>query len=90
MQEDQEICTGCKMCAEICPNGSISIATEENDGFVEIIRFEVRHDTCVQCGLCVEICPTHALVFTTETLSSTREKSDLVFNLNQLLMNEEK
>ncbi len=44
-----EDCTDCKMCADLCPMGSIS-------------RDDVREYTgiCIRCGACVKNCPQHA------------------------------
>ncbi len=49
---DQEKCTGCGNCAEICPVEAISM---END------KAKMDDDTCVDCGTCVDECPVEAI-----------------------------
>jgi ferredoxin len=50
-----EDCTDCKLCAKICPMGSINY---EN----------VREFTgiCIKCGACIKKCPVHAKYYTDE------------------------
>ena len=45
---DSEICSGCGLCAGICPMNCISI----ENGFGEI-----DEDVCIRCGLCYYVCP---------------------------------
>lgn len=49
----KEECTGCKLCGDCCPKGSISFK-EDNEGF---LYPHVNEDTCLNCGLCVKQCP---------------------------------
>lgn len=45
-------CCGCGACAQICPNGAISLV-EDAEGF----RYPViNKDKCVNCGLCHKVC----------------------------------
>lgn len=44
-------CTGCGMCAPLCPVDALSIP--KNDDFI----LEFRPDLCTGCGLCGGICP---------------------------------
>ena len=48
----KEQCTGCKMCADICPKNAISFVADDQ-GF----WYPKVSDACVQCGLCVKKCP---------------------------------
>lgn len=45
-------CTGCKMCADICPQGAISFE-EDAQGF----WYPKINEKCVKCGLCLDKCP---------------------------------
>ena len=46
-------CTGCKMCADICPQKAILFA-EDEETFVYPL---VDSSRCTHCGLCVHACP---------------------------------
>lgn len=50
---DKTKCTGCKMCADICPHEAISFVTD-NEGFWYPFVDEKK---CNNCGLCVKRCP---------------------------------
>lgn len=49
---DQEKCTGCGNCADICPVEAITVENE---------KAKVDEDTCVDCGTCVDECPVEAI-----------------------------
>lgn len=52
---DQELCTGCRRCAEVCPVNAI----EGNEGEPQVINTA----RCVLCGQCVQICSSYASSF---------------------------
>ncbi len=52
IQIDQEKCSGCGLCVDICPLEAISL---END------KAKVDKDTCTECGQCVDECPNKAI-----------------------------
>ena len=49
---DQNKCTGCQTCVEICPAAAIAI---END------KAKVDAATCVECETCIDECPESAI-----------------------------
>ena len=51
VQVDEEKCTGCKTCEEVCPMQAITV----NE------KAKVNPDDCVECGQCVDECPEGAL-----------------------------
>ena len=52
VQINQEKCTGCGLCVEICPVEAISM---EDD------KAKIDAEKCVDCGQCVEECPNEAI-----------------------------
>ena len=50
--QDEELCSGCGSCVEICPAGAVSISGN---------RAQFDHEDCVGCGECIAICDTGAL-----------------------------
>ena len=54
-QVDEEKCTGCSLCVDVCPLEAIKL---END------KAKVDEDTCTECGACVDECPNDALSIT--------------------------
>lgn len=48
----KESCTGCRLCAKVCPMGSISV-----DDPAQVTGI------CIKCQACVKICPVHAKYF---------------------------
>lgn len=41
-------CTGCQMCAAVCPKGAIQIK-EDADGFLKPF---IQEERCISCGIC--------------------------------------
>jgi len=57
---DEESCSGCGICASICPFAAIEMKTDIVDGN-ERSRAEVVEAMCQGCGLCSSACPTGAI-----------------------------
>lgn len=49
---DKTKCTGCKMCADICPKEAIYFEVD-NEGF----WYPKVNSNCVNCGICIKKCP---------------------------------
>lgn len=50
-------CTGCGLCANICPHKAIEIVKNEK-GFYE---FNIDPNKCTRCGLCYKLCPANKI-----------------------------
>jgi ferredoxin len=48
---DEDACTGCGACAEVCPVDAISVDDVA----------KVDAETCTECGACVDECPVEAI-----------------------------
>ena len=51
---DENECTSCEMCIDICPTHAISM----NGSDVA----KVKSNDCIGCGLCASVCPTEAII----------------------------
>jgi len=68
------LCTGCGICASICPQKAIVLAIDPAKG---LYVPKIQPDCCNFCGICVKICPGHEVDFI--NLNSkfiTQEQSD--------------
>ena len=53
LEMDEEKCTGCGICVEVCPHRVL----EMTNGRAAI----VRRDECMECGACATNCPAEAI-----------------------------
>ena len=51
---DLEKCTGCRLCADVCPVNAITFKKDEK-GFI----FPQINDSCIKCNLCKKNCPSN-------------------------------
>ena len=51
---DEETCTGCKVCLELCPYKAIEFNEEKNVA-------HINEPLCLGCGVCVAACPTSSI-----------------------------
>ena len=49
-----DICTGCGLCAVLCPKQSIEMCIQGSLGHVYPV---INKDSCIDCGLCQKTCP---------------------------------
>jgi nitroreductase/NAD-dependent dihydropyrimidine dehydrogenase PreA subunit len=56
IQIDQERCSQCKMCIEVCPNHILATDAQGNTGVID----ERRH-LCIQCAHCMAMCKEQAI-----------------------------
>jgi len=66
---DEELCSGCKTCSDLCPFNAISFDEEK-----KVSR--INDALCKGCGVCVAACPSGAIIgrhFTTEQLMAEIE-----------------
>ena len=49
---DKEKCSGCKICVEECPVGTISMEDE---------KAKINMEECIHCGICHSVCPQSAV-----------------------------
>ena len=53
LQLDASACTGCGMCATVCPHAVFAV----ENGKARIVAC----DACMECGACARNCPAHAI-----------------------------
>ena len=51
-EQPDEKCTGCKICAELCPKNTIYL--KDKKAFI-------NYECCNNCGVCVKVCPQEAI-----------------------------
>lgn len=56
----EELCIGCLLCEQICPDDCISIVVDKRTGGKGKMAksFIIDYERCCFCGLCVDPCPT--------------------------------
>lgn len=54
--KNTELCTGCGVCAAVCPKNCLKIELND-DGFY--IPYLIN-DSCINCGICDKVCPKEA------------------------------
>jgi NADH-quinone oxidoreductase subunit I len=77
-------CIICFQCERICPDRCIHIEAEGKGKDRVLTRFDIEMDKCCYCGLCVEVCPTEAIVFVPHYETSTYDRSQLLYDLDDL------
>jgi NADH-quinone oxidoreductase subunit I len=79
-------CTGCGLCALICPSRCIHVIRKEG----KVDRYEIDVLRCIFCGFCAEVCPYGAVVLTENYEFSGYAKEDIYLTKQKLLSNWDK
>jgi NADH-quinone oxidoreductase subunit I len=90
---NEPFCTGCQVCARYCPTNAIFVTMKDNplNAAGESPRRKIVDDfyldigRCIQCKICVDVCNFDAIYMSHETEFSEWDKSELVFDLKQML-----
>lgn len=70
-------CTGCGVCAWICPNKAITMVTVEGR---ELTHPQIDYGRCCFCGFCVEYCPRSAIIETNIVEIASYKRDQLIFD----------
>jgi formate hydrogenlyase subunit 6/NADH:ubiquinone oxidoreductase subunit I len=72
-----EVCVGCGVCVDACPDSCIHLHSPmKEDGYEYPEIYSIDLARCCYCGLCTEACPTDSLVFTSNFEFSVEEKQN--------------
>jgi NADH-quinone oxidoreductase chain I len=83
-QTGSDLCIICFQCERVCPDRCIHIEAAGKGKDRLLTRFDIEMDKCCYCGLCVEVCPTEAIVFVPHYETSTYNRANLVYDLEDL------
>ena len=67
LQINQDLCTGCGICVDMCAFGALSIKNS---------KAIVDEATCSLCGACVNACPKGAILLVDNQQAAHQNKSD--------------
>ena len=70
-QVDEEKCTGCGACAQVCPARAIDLSDE---GGKRAVKFD--YSKCIFCAYCEEICPDDAIEMAARYQVVTKNKAE--------------
>lgn len=72
-----EMCVGCGVCVDACPDSCIHLESPETEeGWEYPAIYSIDLARCCYCGLCTEACPTDSLVWTSNFELSIQEKQN--------------
>jgi formate dehydrogenase major subunit len=80
-----EMCVGCGVCVDACPDSCIHLESPENEeGWEYPAIYSIDLARCCYCGLCTEACPTDSLVWTSNFELSIQEKQNAYLTKERL------
>jgi NADH-quinone oxidoreductase subunit I len=86
----KERCVACYLCAAACPVDCIALqATEDESGRRYPEFFRINFSRCIFCGFCEEACPTYAIQLTPDFEMAEYDRSHLVYEKDDLLVDGE-
>jgi Fe-S-cluster-containing hydrogenase component 2 len=68
---NEEKCTGCGVCVNVCPQGAISMADDK--AVIDINK-------CTECGECYHICPQGAIYSDSQSRQNIPQNQDQMFS----------
>lgn len=77
-----DICTGCELCARVCPTKCIDMLgmkTEHINVNKRMIYPQIDLSLCIYCGYCVDVCPPHALEWLQSYEFAKSDRGNLVY-----------
>ncbi len=83
-EKNDNRCTGCMMCAKICPNHSImeiEKVMEDGKPKPKVKKYIYNFGTCMFCNLCVEVCPFAAIIMSDEYALADENKEKFILDL---------
>ena len=60
---DKDLCAGCSLCVENCPQGVLEITGPSFHGDIDTVAQLTNSDGCIDCKICKSVCPIGAIQF---------------------------
>jgi len=91
LYNDNNKCTGCKDCQNVCPSECIEIEVEPGRQASKkwVSVFNIDYGKCILCGLCVEVCQPQSLMHTKQYEFSRYRPEELIMEFGLGLVSPE-